>query len=116
MELEERVASMENRLTKMETELPHLRESLDRNTKSNDKMTDVLSSLEKTMLEINFKTKAQDNEIKQNKEEIDKVKVKVEQLEDKGKFDIMNWIKSNWVWLAITATLGISLVTKFIGG
>ena len=65
MELEERVASMENRLTKMETELPHLRESLDRNTKSNDKMTEVLSSLEKTMVEINFKTKAQDNEIKE---------------------------------------------------
>ena len=37
--------------TKMETELPHLRESLDRNTKSNDKMTEVLSSLEKTMVE-----------------------------------------------------------------
>ena len=116
MELEERVASMENRLTKMETELPHLRESLDRNTKSNDKMTGVLSSLEKTMVEINFKTKAQDNEIKENKEEIDKVKTKIEQLEEKGKFDIANWIKSNWVWLAITATLGIGWATKLIGG
>ena len=116
MELEERVASMENRLTKMETELPHLRESLDRNTKSNNKMKEVLSSLEKTMVEINFKTKAQDNEIKENKEEINKVKTKVEQLEEKGKFDIANWIKSNWVWLAITATLGIGWATKLIGG
>ena len=107
---------MENRLTKMETELPHLRESLDRNTKSNDKMTEVLSSLEKTMVEINFKTKAQDNEIKENKEEINKVKIKIEQLEEKGKFDIANWIKSNWVWLAITATLGIGWATKLIGG
>ena len=116
MELEERVASMENRLIKMETELPHLRESLDRNTKSNDKMSEVLSSLEKTMVEINFKTKAQDNEIKENKEEINKVKTKVEELEEKGKFDITNWIKSNWVWLAITATLGIGWATKIIGG
>ena len=116
MELEERVASMENRLTKMETELPHLRESLDRNTKSNDKMTEVLKKKKKTMVEINFKTKAQDNEIKENKEEINKVKTKVEQLEEKGKFDIANWIKSNWVWLAITATLGIGWATKLIGG
>ena len=79
-------------------------------------MTEVLSSLEKTMVEINFKTKAQDTEIKENKEEINKVKTKVEQLEEKGKFDIANWIKSNWVWLAITATLGIGWATKIIGG
>ena len=107
---------MENRLVKVEAELPHLRESLDRNTKSNEKMTDVLNSLEKTMIQINHKTETQDNEIKENKKEIDQVKTKVEQLEEKGKFDIANWIKSNWPWLLITATLGIGWATKLIGG
>ena len=47
-DLEERVSGMETRLTQIETEIPHLKESLDRNTKSNEKMTDVLNSLEKT--------------------------------------------------------------------
>ena len=107
---------MENRLVKVEAELPHLRESLDRNTKSNEKMTDVLNSLEKTMIQINHKTETQDNEIKENKKEIDQVKTKVEQLEEKGKFDIANWIKANWPWLLITATLGIGWATKLIGG
>lgn len=116
MEIEERVSQVENRLTKVETELPHLRESLDRNTKSNEKMVDVLDSLEKTMLQINYKTDTQENEIRENKQEIKDVKNKVEQLEEKGKFDIANWIKSNWVWLAITATLGIGWATKLIGG
>ena len=116
MELEERVSRMENRLIKVEAELPHLRESLDRNTKSNEKMTEVLGSLEKTMMQINYKTETQDSEIKENKEEIDKVKVKVEELEEKGKFDISSWIKSNWPWLLITATLGIGWATKIIGG
>lgn len=116
MALEERVSQMENRLVKVEAELPHLRDSLDRNTNSNEKMTEVLNSLEKTMLQINYKAETQDNEIKENREEIKKVKVKVEELEEKGKFDISIWIKQNWPWLLITATLGIGLATKMLGG
>lgn len=116
MEIEERVSQVENRLVKVETELPHLRESLDRNTKSNEKMVDVLDSLEKTMLQINYKTDTQENEIKENKQEISNVKQKVEQLEEKGKFDISNWIKANWPWLLITATLGIGWATNILGG
>ena len=36
--------------------------------------------------------------------------------EEKGKFDISIWIKQNWPWLLITATLGIALTTKMLGG
>ena len=56
LDLEERVSGMESRLTRIETEIPHLKESLDRNTKSNEKMTDVLDSLEKTMENIHYTT------------------------------------------------------------
>ena len=107
---------MDNRLTKIEAELPHLRESLDRNTTSNEKMTEALNSLEKTMDRINYTTQNQEKEISENKEEIGKVKIKVEELEEKGKFDISLWIKSNWPWLLITATLGIGWATKAFGG
>ena len=116
MELEERVANVENRLIKVETELPHLRESLDRNTKSNEKMTEALVNLEKTMDRINYTTQNQEKEITENKEEIGKVKVKVEELEEKGKFDISSWIKSNWPWLLITGTLAIGWASKIFLG
>ena len=69
-DLEERVSGMETRLTQIETEIPHLKESLDRNTKSNEKMTDVLNSLEKTMLNINYTTQSQEKEIQENKSDI----------------------------------------------
>lgn len=107
---------METRLTKIETELPHLRDSLDKNTKSNEKMTEVLSSLEKTMIQINYKTETQEGEIRKNEKDIKEVKVKVEELEEKDKFDISNWIKSNWPWILITLTLGIGWATNIIGG
>ena len=35
-ELEERVGKVENRLTRIETEIPHLKESIDKNTQSNE--------------------------------------------------------------------------------
>ena len=81
-DLEERVSGMETRLTQIETEIPHLKESLDRNTKSNEKMTDVLNSLEKTMLNINYTTQSQEKEIQENKNDIKDVKTKVEMLEE----------------------------------
>ena len=111
-ELEERVGKVENRLTRIETEIPHLKESIDKNTQSHEKMIEALNNLGKTMENINFTTNAQQKEITENKEEIGKVKIKVEELEEKGKFDISNWIKSNWPWLLITATLAIGLVSN----
>ena len=105
---------MDKRLTLVEAELPHLKDSLDRNTKSNEKMTEVLNSLEKTMERINYTTENQEREIGENKEEINKVKIKVNELEEKGKFDISNWIKSNWPWLLITGTLAIGWATNYL--
>ena len=43
-DLEERVSGMETRLTQIETEIPHLKESLDRNTKSNEKIQHIPES------------------------------------------------------------------------
>ena len=76
-------------------------------------MTEVLNSLEKTMEKINYTTESQEKEITENKEEINKVKTKVEELEKKSKFDISEWIKKNWPWLLITATLGIGWATNY---
>ena len=75
-------------------------------------MIETLYSLGKTMENINHTTETQQKEITENKNEIGKVKVKVEELEEKGKFDIFGWIKSNWAWLLIVGTLAIGWATN----
>ena len=66
------------------------------------------------MLNINYTTQSQEKEIQENKSDIKDVKTKVEMLEEKTKFDISEWLKKNWPWLLITATLGIGWATNYL--
>lgn len=112
-DLEKRVGKVENRVTTLETEMPYLKDSIDRNTHSTDKLNLTLDALRDTMKDIGFKTKEQDEKIAANETHINEVEKQVEVIEEKGKFDIWEFLKKNWPWFIIVAAAYGSQYIKF---
>lgn len=112
-ELEERVGKLENRVTAIETAQPYLRDLLDRTIKSQEAMTEAISSIKTTLVEMNNKIDAQDAKLDERGKEIKAVSEKVDKIEDKGKVDFLGYLKSNWYWIAIVLGLGITQAAQY---
>jgi len=113
-ELEERVGKLENKVTALETAQPYLKDILNRTTMACESMSDAVDSLKTTLVKMDAKIDAQGKKIDSQGEDIKALTDKVESVEDKGKFDILEWVKANWIWLAITATLGIAMAQNYL--
>lgn len=122
MEVEKRLGKVENRVTSLETEMPYLKETIERNTKSTDKLNDTLQALKDTLVEITLKQKEQDAQLTADEEriatmdkKINKAEEKIDGLDNKGKFDIMLAIQRYFPWLLVVALLAIISVKKILG-
>lgn len=122
VEVEKRLGKVENRVTSLETEMPYLKETIERNTKSTDKLNDTLQALKDTLVEITLKQKEQDAQLTADEEriatmdkKINKAEEKIDGLDNKGKFDIMLAIQRYFPWLLVVALLAIISVKKILG-
>ena len=120
-----KVAKLDQRVTKIEATQPFLTEILEKNVKTNERLAETLQEIRLSMVSMNDKIDAQataienmkhdfDEADKKTDERIKSVVQKVETINLEGQFNIREFLKKNFIWLAITIGLGVAYLSTFI--
>ena len=127
---------LDSRVSKIEAASPFLEEMIARNVASNEKLGNTLQDIQISMVKMNEKMDEQalaltamkaefeetsrltnariDDVDKKVTQRIQQVDNRVDTIEDKGKFDITLYLKTNWPWILIVLGLGIAYVSQII--
>ena len=119
------VAKLDQRVTKIEATQPFLTEILEKNVKTNERLAETLHEIRLSMVSMNDKIDAQATAIENMKHDLDEadkktderiksVVQKVETINLEGQFNIREFLKKNFIWLAITVGLGVAYFSTFI--
>ena len=120
-----KVAKLDQRVTKIEATQPFLTEILEKNVETNERLAETLHEIRLSMVSMNDKIDAQataienmkhdfDEADKKTDERIKSVVQKVETINLEGQFNIREFLKKNFIWLAITIGLGVAYLSTFI--
>ena len=120
-----KVDKLDERVTKIEATQPFLTEILEKNVKTNERLAETLHEIRLSMVSMNDKIDAQataienmkhdfDEADKKTDERIKSVVQKVEAINLEGQFNIREFLKKNFIWLAITVGLGVAYFSTFI--
>ena len=120
-----KVAKLDQRVTKIEATQPFLTEILEKNVKTNERLAETLHEIRLSMVTMNDKIDAQATAIENMKHDLDEadkktderiksVVQKVEAINLEGQFNIREFLKKNFIWLAITVGLGVAYLSTFI--
>lgn len=120
-----RLNNIDKRLVEIESTRPFLKEMVDRNVSVCELLGETMREVQYSMRELNEKMELQSTSIKEIREEfnilsdrtndkIDEVSNKIQLVEDKGKFDILQYIKNNWPLILVLIGLGGAYIAKFI--
>ena len=120
-----KVAKLDQRVTKIEATQPFLTEILEKNVKTNERLAKTLQEIRLSMVSMNAKIDAQATAIENMKHDFDEadrktderiksVMQKVETINLEGQFNIREFLKKNFIWLAITVGLGVAYFSTFI--
>lgn len=120
-----KVAKLDQRVTKIEATQPFLTEILEKNVETNERLAETLHEIRLSMVAMNDKIDAQATAIENMKHDLDEadkktderiksVVQKVETINLEGQFNIREFLKKNFIWLAITVGLGVAYLSTFI--
>ena len=120
-----RLNNIDKRLVEIESTRPFLKEMVDRNVSICELLGETMQEVQYSMRALNEKMELQSTSIKEIREEfnilsdrtndkIDKVSNKIQLVEDKEKFDILQYIKNNWPLILVLISLGGAYIAKFI--
>lgn len=120
-----RLNNIDKRLVEIESTRPFLKEMVDRNVSICELLGETMQEVQYSMRTLNKKMELQSTSIKEIREEfnilsdrtndkIDEVSNKIQLVEDKGKFDILRYIKNNWPLILVLIGLGGAYIAKFI--
>lgn len=120
-----RLNNIDKRLVEIESTRPFLKEMVDRNVSVCELLGETMQEVQYSMRALNEKMELQFTSIKEIREEfnilsdrtndkIDEVSNKIQLVEDKGKFDILQYIKNNWPLILVLIGLGGAYIAKFI--
>lgn len=120
-----RLNNIDKRLVEIESTRPFLKEMVDRNISVCELLGETMQEVQYSMRVLNEKMELQSTSIKEIREEfnilsdrtndkIDEVSNKIQLVEDKGKFDILQYIKNNWPLILVLIGLGGAYIAKFI--
>ena len=120
-----KVAKLDQRVTKIEATQPFLTEILEKNVKTNECLAETLQEIRLSMVSMNDKIDAQATAIenmkhdfdeagKKTDERINTVMEKVRTIDVEGQFNIREFLKKNFLWLAITLGLSVAYLSTFI--
>lgn len=120
-----RLNNIDKRLVEIESTRPFLKEMVERNVSICELLGETMQEVQYSMRVLNEKMELQSTSIKEIREEfnilsdrtndkIDEVSNKIQLVEDKGKFDILQYIKNNWPLILVLIGLGGAYIAKFI--
>ena len=120
-----KVAKLDQRITKIEATQPFLTELLEKNVKTNERLAETLQEIQISMVTMNSKIDSQAQALenmkhdfedagKKTDDRINSVAKKIEKIDGEGQFNIREFLKKNFLWLAITLGLSVAYLSTFI--
>jgi hypothetical protein len=117
IDVHEKISEVDKKASVSEQILLRLEIAFDKNNAINEKNIEVMSGIEKTLIGMQFEIKNNAENTTGIKKEIGEIKKKFEEIDNKGKIDLVKIAKDNIVWLfsgaAIVAIISI-LITIMI--
>ena len=114
MEVADKVSELENRVTALEVSKPYMEKILEEVVTSNKELSKAIGSLQKFIGDMNAKIDNQGQKIEDLSAHIDSVDKKINIVEEKGKFDMIDWLKKNWPWILIVLGFGGHYVSQYV--
>ena len=109
---------LDTRMTKIEATRPFLEDMIERDIDAHEKLAATLQEVQMSMVNLNAEMASMKQEFTEANEktntELAKVSTKVTMIEEKGKFDIQLFIKSNWPWIMVLLGFGLYTISKFV--
>lgn len=109
---------LDTRMTKIEATRPFLEDMIERDINAHEKLAATLQEVQMSMVNLNAEMASMKQEFTEANEktntELVKVSTKVTMIEEKGKFDIQLFIKSNWPWIMVLLGFGLYTISKFV--
>lgn len=120
-----RINKIDNRVTALEQTNTFIQDMIKRNVESNERLETTMQTIQATLIQLNDQSSHQLEKIENMRSDFEKaneatnkrienVGSKVEVLEDKGKFDIQEFIKKNWPTIVVLFGLGALYVAQFV--
>lgn len=120
-----RMNKIDQRVARMESSSDFFKDVLKKNTETNEKLNDTLSEVKSSIFALNSKMEShvkviEDMDVRftqanaEASRKIDIIDEKLQQYEDKSKFDIMMFLKHNWGWIMVLLGMGILYVSEFV--
>ena len=120
-----KVQKLDTRVTKLESIHPFIEEMVQKNTAIEEKLTEAMNSVQISIIKMGEKIDRQSSTMESIKKDVikadekltekfQKVEKRIDTIEEKGKFDILLYIKENWPLIIIILGLGIAYVSNYI--
>ena len=77
-------------------------------------LPNAIDRLNKSTTEMKFSMEEMQNELTKNTQKVDRLEDKLEAIEEKGKFDIWGWIKSNWLLIGTSLLVIVAVIGELI--
>lgn len=115
----------DRRITKLESTRPFLQDLTERSIKSYEALSKTMQEVQISMVKMNDKMDEQAASIKAmqtsmtngNKsmsEKIEVIETKVAKIDEEGKFNIRNYMRTNWPWIIVIIGMGVLAVSQYV--
>ena len=113
-----KVNNLNEKTAEISATLPFFKEMITKNADSTEKLVETLQEIQSTMLCISNRLEDQSQKFKKLEDKMtlseSSFEKKLEELEDKGQFDIHLFIKEKWPYILVILGAGMIYVSKFV--
>lgn len=108
-----RVNKIDGRVTKLEESRVYMEEMIKRSVESNEKLAGALTDMAVFMQKTNDTLDMQSSRIKSIGESVDNMSKRMDEVEEKSKFDMLDYFRKNLPWIIMILGLGMAYASKF---
>lgn len=113
-----KVNNLNEKTAEISATLPFFKEMITKNADSTEKLVETLQEIQSTMLCISNRLEDQSQKFKKLEDKMtlseSSFEKRLEELEDKGQFDIHLFIKEKWPYILVILGVGMIYVSKFV--
>ena len=95
------VKALQEKVTNIELELAKNSILTESNTKAMEKMSDTMDKVSNTMIQLSSGIEQSNRVSGELSKKVDNLENKFDTLEDKSKFDILQFLKQNWIGIVV---------------
>ena len=111
---EKKIELIDHQLTNLDKNEAVFNQSIADALENLSALPNAIDRLNKSTTEMKFSMEKMQNELTKNTQKVDRLENKLEAIEEKGKFDIWGWIKSNWLLIGTSLLVIVAVIGELI--